>query len=267
MSQLLRPASWLFVTAAYCLEGARDGRGPAFLLVFELSGGGLVIPLSTRGSFPEREGLELLLFPLAAVLAAMVRSRLGALAALRASRVGPALPLLATGALVALVWYLGWSWVLDREWHEPERLLGAGLVGCAGVIGCVLFPRHTALLAGVIAAPALYGAAVLAFPGLLLDTVDQPSKESTARNLTLAAAGVVSLVLLLVGFRLSAMETSLREEDRPNPMVASEAGLFALLVGRVRIRVRPHVLGLVAWGVALGLVTGVCGHLAYFSFH
>ncbi len=171
---------------------------------------------------------------------------------------GPALPLLATGALVALVWYLGWSWVLEREWHEPERLLGAGLVGCAGVIGCVLFPRHTALLAGVIAAPALYGAAVLAFPGL---------QESTARNLTLAAAGAVSLVLLVVGFRLSAMETSLREEDRSSPMAASEAGLLALLVGRLRIRVRPQVIGLVAWGVALGLVTGVCGHLSYFSFH
>lgn len=126
------------------------------------------------------------------------------------------------------------------------------------MIGCVLFPRHTALLAGVIAAPALYGAAVLAFPGL---------QESTARNLTLAAAGAVSLVLLVVGFRLSAMETSLREEDRSSPMAASEAGLLALLVGRLRIRVRPQVIGLVAWGVALGLVTGVCGHLSYFSFH
>ena len=45
----------------------------------------------------------------------MVRSRLGALAALRTSRVGPALPLLATGVLVALVWYLGWSWVLGSR--------------------------------------------------------------------------------------------------------------------------------------------------------
>lgn len=236
------------------------------LLVLHLSFGWLVRPLSTRGNYPEREGLELLFFPLAAVLAAMVRSRLGMLAALRSSRVGPALPLLATGTLVALLWYLGWSWVLEREWHEPERLLGAGLVACAGVVGCVLFPRHTALLAGAIAAPALYGVAVLAFLGLLLDPVGEPSTESTARNLTLAAAGVVSLALLVAGFRLSATEMSRREDGGPNPMAASEAGLLALLVRRIRIRARPHVLGLVAWGVALGLVTGVCGHLSYFSF-
>ena len=237
------------------------------LLALVLSSGGLVRPLSTRGGFPEREGLELLFFPLAAVLAAMVRSRLGALTVVQTGRMGHALPLLASGALVALVWYLGWSWVLEREWHEPERLLGAGLVGCVGVAGCVLFPRHTALLAGAAAAPALYGAAVLAFPGLLLDTVDQPSTESTARNLTLAAAGVLSLALLVVGLRLSAITMSLREDGRPSPMAAPEAGLLSLLVGRIRLRLRPHVIGLAAWGAALGLVAGVCGHLAYFGFH
>lgn len=52
------------------------GRRGLVLLVLGLSGGWLVNPLSTRGSFPDREGLELLFFPLAAVLAAMVRSGL-----------------------------------------------------------------------------------------------------------------------------------------------------------------------------------------------
>ena len=123
--------------------------GASIMLVLYLATGWLARPLSTYGHFPEREGRELVFFPLAAAMAAMVRPRLEALAALRESRVGPALPLLAAGALAALVWNLAVWWVMEREWYAPERLLGAGLVACAGVVGSVLFPRHTAVLAGV----------------------------------------------------------------------------------------------------------------------
>ena len=125
------------------------------LLVAALIAGWLAHTPPIRHAGPEHDGIELVFFPLAAAVAAIVRSRLGALATLRASRVGPALPLLAAAVLAALVSYLGWSWVLERGLHEPERLLGAALVACAGVAGCVLFPRHTTVLAGAIAAPRL----------------------------------------------------------------------------------------------------------------
>ncbi len=239
--------------------------GALLLLVLYLLFGWLASPLSTKGHFPERDGLELVFFPLAAAMAAMVRPRLGALAALRESRVGPALPLLAAGALAALVCYLAAWWVTEREWYAPERLFGAGLVACAGVAGSVLFPRHTALLAGVIAAPALFGAAVVAFPNLLLYTVDDSWKEGHARGLMLAAAaaGAVSLVLLVIGSGLFVADGFPREEDAGSPMPASEAGLRALVVGSIWNRARSLEVSLAILGASLGFFLGVWSHLFY----
>ena len=220
-------------------------------------------PLSTFGDHPDRAGLELVLFPLAAAMAAMVRPRLGALAALRASRLGPALPLLAAGALAALVWFLAVWWVMERAWYAPERLLGAGLVAGAGVAGSVLFPRHTALLAGVIAAPALFGAAVIAFPDLLLYTVDDEWREGRARGVMFAAGAAVSLVLLVTGSGLFVADGLPRGEDAGSPTPASEAGPLARLVGSIWNRVRSLEMSLAIMGASLGFFMGVSSHLAY----
>ncbi len=238
------------------------GRGALFvvvaaallLLAADLFVGQLRIILPISGSYwdTENEGVELALFPLAAAGAAMARSRLGALATLRASRMGPALPLLAAAALAALLWYLGWTWELEREWHSPERLLGAVLVASAGVAGCALFPRHTAVLAGAIAPLALFGATVVAFPGLLYYPLYDPLEERDARVLMAVAAPVGSLLLLAASVRLRPRA----EGERPSP---GSPRLLPRLVGAIRLR--PPVLRYAAWSAAIALWIGVTGYL------
>ena len=226
--------------------------GGLLLLVAALIVGWLAHTPPIRHAGPEHDGIELVLFPLAAAIAAIVRSRLGALTALRARRVGPALPLLAAALLAALVWYLAWTWLLEGGWYRPERLLGAALVACAGVAGCVLFPRHTVILAGAIAAPALFAAAVVAFPGLLLDPVDEAWKEGPARRLMLRAGGAVSLLLLAA---------SVRPRLHPNRERLRAGWMWFLPRLAGRIRLRRHALSPAAWIGALTLLVGVWGYL------
>ena len=225
--------------------------GALILLVGYVGAGWLATFPPLRRSYPEHHGIELVLFPLAAAIAAIVRPRLGVLETLRA-RVGPALPLLAAAVLAALLCYLAWTWLLPGSWYRPERLLGAALVASAGVAGSVLFPRHTTVLAGAIAAPALFTAAVIAFPGLLHDPVDEAWKEEPARRLVLSAGGGVSLLLLAA---------SVRPRLRPGRERVRAGWMWFLPRLAGRIRLRRHALSPAAWIGALTLLVGVWGYL------
>ena len=113
-------------------------------------------------------GIELAIVPLAAIAAARLRFGADRILALRASRVGPLLPLLMAASLFGLAAYLVWTWVTPRTVFgaEPDfgvlRWLGTVLAAGFAWLWMPLFPRVTATLAGLFAGPALV--AIIAYP-------------------------------------------------------------------------------------------------------
>ena len=108
-------------------------------------------------------GIELTVVPLAALAAARLRFGVDRILALRASRVGPWLPLLMAASLFGLAAYLAWTWEffvrpvygVELEFG-PLRWLGIALAAGFTWVWMPLFPRITATLAGMIAGPALF---------------------------------------------------------------------------------------------------------------
>ncbi len=102
-----------------------------------------------------RPGIELAIIPLAAAVAAQWRLGADWLIALRTSRAGSYLPLLTAAALVGLIAYLLWSWetppdIVGLDEFGVVRWLGTALTATLTFIGLLLFPRITAILAGVV---------------------------------------------------------------------------------------------------------------------
>ena len=181
-----------------------------FLLIFP----GVVSPLtpyfylSSRLSFdlPGREGIELALFPLGAVVGLLTRPRLGRFAALASGRGASWLPFLCSVILVALAWYLVSTWFVPKidEWTVAavmERLLGAVLLASVAYAGAVLYPRLTAAMAGAMASPILLSIATLASPQWL-DPDFQDMVGLDLELVTLAIGVVIFLLSLDAWFRL-----------------------------------------------------------------
>ena len=113
-----------------------------------------------KGSYSPLRGIELVAIPLGAVAGAWLRWGAGRIAALRARRVGPLLPLLAAVVLFAMLFYTVYWWIPhgdvgDAPASPVQRSIGAALWAAVAYAGMLLFPRLTATLAGAIAGPAL----------------------------------------------------------------------------------------------------------------
>ncbi len=107
-------------------------------------------------------GIELAIVPLTVIAAARLRFGVDRILALRASRVGPLLPLLMAASLFGLATYLVGTWMspqaafgLQLEFG-PLRWLGIVLAAGFTWVWMPLFPQVSATLAGMIAGPALF---------------------------------------------------------------------------------------------------------------
>ena len=182
---------------------------------------------------PERLGTELALLPLAAIA--------GARAGLSRPRRWW-LPHASAVALVAMSLVLVWSWNHDHDRAEvflPGRLFGAALVAMVGFGGAVLYPRLTAILAGAIGAPMLFGVVAYAFSWELINGFRESRDyyvffppwgiRTSAEGILIVAAGTAVSLWLLV---------------------------FALLTLWFR---RWHLLGHAAWSGAITLYLAVYG--------
>ena len=168
----------------------------------------LISPLTPYfygSSYPVgREGIELALFPLGAVVGLLTRPRLGRFAALASGRGASWLPFLCSVILVALAWYLVSAWFIPKidEWTVAavmERLLGAVLLASVAYAGAVLYPRLTAAMAGAMASPILLGIATLASPQWL----EPDFRDKVGLEFVLLATGAaVFLLSLAAWFRL-----------------------------------------------------------------
>lgn len=111
---------------------------------------------------PLRVHIDLVAIPLAAIAAAWLRWGADWIAASRASRVGPLLPLLWAAVLAGVLSY--WSWRGGHPHHlfgiHPQfgvqRWVSVALMAGVGYGGMMLFPRLTASMAGAVAGPALF---------------------------------------------------------------------------------------------------------------
>ncbi len=177
----------------------------------------------------ELRGIEVVLFPIAAIAGAMLRPWPRRVTGLRTTSIGPWLPLLAAVALVAISCLLGWSWTRTTWWLGLERWPGAVLISSAALVGATLFPRLTSALAGAIAAPALFGILSLTFPYSL--------------NLSLANHHEYNVLGLLVGVEGVLM------------LAAGFAGGAMLLAAWLKLRSR--ILGHAAWTGAIMLPLAV----------
>ena len=106
-------------------------------------------------------GIELTIIPLSAIFAAWLRPGADRIKALRETRSGPWLPLRMAATLAGLCAWLIWSWHLPQASFGPDqfgyaRWLGTALAAAFTIFWLPLFPRMTAVLAGMIAAPALF---------------------------------------------------------------------------------------------------------------
>ena len=136
---------------------------PGLMLTF----GGAANAISLFDQHPRREGVELVLFPLVVVaVSVLLPARQRYVTAIRASRIGPWIPLLGTLLVPGTAWYLGATWEAQRldPAIGPARVLGAALIVGAAFAGAMLYPRLSAAIAGALAAPALFGLLALPFP-------------------------------------------------------------------------------------------------------
>ena len=200
---------------------------------------GLHRALSVTLRYPDRDGIELVAFPLAALAGAILRHRVSSIRALRARSIGPWLPLLAACAFAVLACILMWSWSWAGEgrwygperWYGPDRLFGAAALASVAFLTTVLFPRISAVLSGAIAAPALFAVIVFLFQDSLVPGPGYYGPSSPGDrwllHWLLPAAPVMSAALV---------------------------GACVLL--------RPRVISHAAWGGALTLPFAMLGYLA-----
>ena len=140
----------------------------AFLLTF----GALGVPLDLFGTTPpRREGLELVLFPLGVLAATvLVRSPQRCVGAINTSWIGPWPPIMAALVLLGIALLMVRIFELPETAPlvTPERVLGAAIIAAAGFAGAVLYPRLAAILAGALAAPAVFGLLTIPIPERVL---------------------------------------------------------------------------------------------------
>lgn len=220
--------------------------GGLFLLLgFMLSLGAMWSPLSPAPYFhasnpPDRDGIELAAFPLAAVLATILRPGSDRVAAWRACRIGAWLPLLAAIVMVAIAAYFRVTW--DGPPQFPLRLVGFGLAAAAGYVGVLLHPRLTATLAGALATPALFGlVAHFSFSVELVRELRAGPEYCFALPYRMCP-GAEGVGIILAG-------------------AAAALALLGAGLGATRLRLWPSDVGHAVWGGALMLYLAVYGYV------
>lgn len=164
----------------------------------------------TLHTYGPLRGIELVLFPLAAIVAAWLCWGAEWIAGLRASRVGPLLPLFGAAVLFAVFRYIGFWWEYREELptgYGPfvvQRTIGAALVAVVAYIGMVLFPRVTASLAGAIVGPTLFAVVgYFLFPSFMRDPGGRLAEVLVVVfNLGAIAVAIGAIVAMLRSQRL-----------------------------------------------------------------
>jgi len=156
------------------------------MLIFGAAGAFLLDDaLHDRDGWPApRPGIELMIVPIATIVAERWRWGAERILALRTSRADPYLPLAMAAALVGLIAYLVWSWDSSLTRVGPDefglvRWLGTALAAVSTVVWLPLFPRVTATLVGMIAGPAVFGLFGYAFFGSQMQ-IHSPGSDGPA---------------------------------------------------------------------------------------
>lgn len=150
---------------------------------------------SGGGIAPLLAGVEFAAIPLTAIAAAWLRLGTDRIQTVRATWVGPFLPLLMAASIVGLLAYFTWSNQHLQYEHGPDgfaftRWVGTALAAAFAVIWLPPFPRITSILAGMIA-----GIAIFALIGYLFF-------ESSLSHGDECALGpfLYSVLAILIGF-------------------------------------------------------------------
>ena len=158
---------------------------------------------------PLRVYMDFVAIPLAAIAAARLRWGAEWIAASRASRVGPLLPLLGAAVLVGVLSY--WAWWGEHPHHlfgiHPQfgvqRWVSVALMAGVGYGGMMLFPRLTASMAGAVAGPALFAVVgYTLFPSFMgvassLITIEEARRADALSSAGLLGAQAVALAAIL----------------------------------------------------------------------
>ena len=187
-------------------------------------------------------GIELTIVPLSAIFAAWLRPGADRIRALRETRSGPWLRLRMAAALAGLCVWLVWSWHLPLASFGPDqfgyaRWLGTALAAAFTIFWLPLFPRVTAVLAGMIAGPALFaGLGYLFFESFLT----MPVRDCYESSCVIGPA-FYTLLALMVGSVLLGLLPWLAELRRPPLMCAVVSGALALGLAVLGARFEGHL--------------------------
>ena len=143
-----------------------------------------------------REGIELVVFPLAWIAGLLLKWGSSRISALRTSLIAPFLPLLAAGVLALIGLLLALAWDGPASWLRVTRWPAAMLIAAAGYVGSILYPRLTAVLAGALVSPTLFGIVAANFISSQL-VMYRIANNANASSFILVVAVTVALALLV----------------------------------------------------------------------
>ena len=143
-----------------------------------------------------REGIELVVFPLAWIAGLLLKRGFNRVSALRTGIIAPFLPLLAAGVLALIVLLLALAWGGPASWLGVARWPAAMLIAAAGYVGSILYPRLTAVLAGALVSPTLFGIVAANFISSQL-VIYRIANNANASWSILVVAVTVALALLV----------------------------------------------------------------------
>ena len=144
-----------------------------------------------------REGIELVVFPLAWIAGLLLKWGSSRISALRTSLIAPFLPLLAAGVLALIGLLLALAWDGPASWLGVARWPAAMLIAAAGYVGSILYPRLTAVLAGALVSPTLFGIVAANFISSQL-VMYRIANNENASSFILVVAVTVALALLVI---------------------------------------------------------------------
>ena len=143
-----------------------------------------------------REGIELVVFPLAWIAGLLLKRGFNRVSALRTGLIAPFLPLLAAGVLALIGLLLALAWDGPASWLGVARWPAAMLIAAAGYVGSILYPRLTAVLAGALVSPTLFGIVAANFISSQL-VIYRIANNANASWSILVVAVTVALALLV----------------------------------------------------------------------
>ncbi len=166
------------------------------LLWIYLFGGLLYVIVAPDPWMRGLEGIELVVFPLAWIAGLLLKWGSNRVSALRTSLIAPFLPLLAAGVLALIGLLLALAWDGPASWLGVARWPAAMLIAAAGYVGSILYPRLTAVLAGALVSPTLFGIVAANFISSQL-VMYRIENNANASWFILVVAVTVALALLV----------------------------------------------------------------------